>query len=141
MAVTVKVDIDASAIERSRITSELKTYANARFYAYMYDYVPMRDGFLSANVQISDECVHFLSPYAARMYTGERYNFRKDRHPLATAYWDRAALSARKDRLIHDIEQAALHGSATMQQVIRLTTADIRQRLADAERRRDDGGE
>lgn len=139
MAITIKVDINSQEIERSRITTELKTYANARFYAYMYDYVPMRDGFLSANVQISDECVHFLSPYAARMYTGAHYNFRKDRHPLATAYWDRAALSARKDRLTHDIEQAALHGSATMQQAIRMTTAEIRQRLADAERRRDHG--
>lgn len=137
MAVTVKVDIDATAIERSRITPELKTYANARFYAHMYDYVPMRDGFLSANVQISEECVHFLSPYAARMYTGERYNFRTDKHALATAYWDRAAISAKGDRLTNDIEQAALHGSATMQQAIRMTTAEIRQRLVDAERRRD----
>ncbi len=132
MGITVKVDIDAAKIARKAVTPELKTYANARFYAYMYDYVPFREGFLSSNVQISEECVHFLAPYAVRMYTGERYNFNRDRHPLATARWDGPAFAAKGGQMIAEIEAAYKRGNSFMQSGADAVKAVIEQRKQEA---------
>ena len=134
MGITVKVDIHTADIARKAVTPQLRTYANARYYAAMYDYIPFRDGMLSANVTVSDECVHFLSPYAAKMYTGDHYNFRKDHHPLATARWDRPAWAAKSRQICEEIEAAYRCGSGYMQQAVNAERAVIEQRKQQAEK-------
>lgn len=132
MGITVKVDINAADIARKAVTPALRTYANARFYAHMYDYIPFRDGMLSANVTVTEECVHFISPYAARMYTGDRYNFRKDHHPLACARWDRPAWAANGKQIIAEIEAAYKYGDAFMMQAVAMERGTIEQRKQEA---------
>lgn len=132
MGITVKVDINAADIARKAVTPALRTYANMRFYAHMYRYIPFRDGMLSANVTVTEECVHFISPYAARMYTGDRYNFRKDHHPLACARWDRPAWAANGKQIIAEIEAAYKYGDAFMMQAVTMERGTIEQRKQEA---------
>ena len=62
------------------------------------------------NVEITPEHLRYAAPYAARMYYGVGYRFKKDRHPLATAMWDKAAMQTQRDKLTREI--AAYMGEA-----------------------------
>lgn len=133
MGITVKVDIHAADIARNSVTSQLKTYANSRFYAAMYDYIPFRDGMLSSNVTVSEDGVHFLTPYAAKMYTGDQYNFRTDHHALACSHWDRPAWAAKSQKICKEIEDAYKLGNTYMQQSVEADRATIQKRKQQAE--------
>lgn len=106
MGLKVTVKVNARAIADSLITPDLKRYANTRLYAYCDEFVPYKTGHLSQDVRISDEGVHYITPYAVYPYTGTHMHFRTDHHPLATAYWDKAAMTSKGDLLTRDIENA-----------------------------------
>lgn len=109
MGVKVSINIRPDVLSR-RLTPELKRYAHSRLRDYCDKYVPYRDGFLSQNVKVSDECVHYTQEYAAYQYTGDGFNFRRDKHPLATSHWDKAAMTVHGDDLAADIEDAIRGG-------------------------------
>lgn len=70
---------------------------------YMAPYVPMDGGQLYQNYTAEPFKVTYNQPYASRQYHGTHFNFRKDKHPLATAEWDKAMLSVRRDELASEI--------------------------------------
>ena len=77
----------------------------------MHGYVPMDTGALanSAVVFMSADgnrgVVSYTQPYAAYCYYGGHLNFRKDKNPGASAYWDRAMLAAQPGVLCKNIER------------------------------------
>lgn len=81
----------------------VKTYANTRLHAYCSPYVPMDTGMLDQTVDITKDYVHYKVPYAHRIYEGDGLNFSTDKHPLATAHWDKAMAVAKGQQLADDI--------------------------------------
>ena len=81
----------------------VKVYANTRLHAYCSPYVPMDTGMLDQTVDITKDYVHYKVPYAHRIYEGDGLNFSTDKHPLATANWDKAMKVAKGQQLADDI--------------------------------------
>ena len=86
----------ASSLVRNRkillfMASEAKRMFN--------DYVPYRDGALSDTARVGVEgdrgYVEYIQLYAAANYYGTAKKFGRDVHPLATAFWDKAAMQTR----------------------------------------------
>ena len=60
----------------------------------MDKYVPKRTGQLSYSAAITPFKVFYETPYARRVYYGNNLRFSTDKHPNATARWDRAYVAA-----------------------------------------------
>lgn len=72
-------------------------------------YVPMRTGHLMKSgvlgtVLGSGEVV-YNAPYARRCYYGAHLNFRKDKHPQATAFWFEKAKSVHLDKWVDSVNK------------------------------------
>lgn len=101
---------------RIRVSDELKKVRDPTFWRFganewwklISPYTPMDTGALFESVNIrGDEgsgSVEYKQPYAHRMYNGQRMHFRKDKHPLASAEWDKAAEPSQKPRLIQSMQ-------------------------------------
>lgn len=68
-------------------------------------FVPYASGMLSKNYIVTTKYIEYQQPYARKQYKGKDFNFSKDQHPLATAYWDRAMMKSRKDRLVRAVQK------------------------------------
>lgn len=101
----IKVDIDGKKIAAKVITDSVRTFANLTLYRLATPYTPFREGGLLTNVYINKEYIHYKSPYADVVYNGKNMNFNKDKHPLATAKWDKEAMKSKKQQLIDDVER------------------------------------
>ena len=108
-----------------RIFSDnVRKYAHTRLHAYCSPYVPMDSGALDQTVDITPDYVHYKSPYAHFQWEGKVFvddrgstyakrntskhaterNLKCSKHPLASSHWERAAMTAKGDRLAEDIE-------------------------------------
>ena len=83
----------------------------------LYDpFVPMDTGLLAHDavdtyVEGNAGIIHHKAPYAAAVYHAKGRNFNKEKHPLATSYWDEAAKKAgKKDELIRDVQEFIKRG-------------------------------
>lgn len=98
---------------------------------YMNPYVPMQEGILSTNVEVTDTSVHYLSPWAHYQYTGIVYgpnipifengvivgwwsrpnkqptgkniNYSTEKHAKATHHWDKAMINEKGKEFTQDI--------------------------------------
>ncbi|MBQ9428614.1 MAG: hypothetical protein IJU41_03610 [Clostridia bacterium] len=100
-----KKHLSAPAISACFAGDRTKIFANTELWRLCSPYVPMRTGTLMSNVEITPEHLRYKAPYAARMYYGEGFNFRRDKHPLATAKWDEAAMQTQKDKLVRAVTE------------------------------------
>ena len=80
------------------------TRAAREWYKLYTPYVPMDTGRLLRDVRFSPGTIDHRAPYARRVYHGAGLDFRRDRHPLAAANWDRAAEKARRDELLRRLQ-------------------------------------
>lgn len=104
MAVSIKVYIpNIPKLSKRIFSDDVRKYANTRLHAYCSPYVPMNTGYLDQTVEITPECVHYKAPYANRVHKGDGMNFSKDKHPLATAHWERSMAVAKGQQLANDI--------------------------------------
>lgn len=91
------------------INQKLNLFMAQECMRLMTPFVPMDTGALSQTVETKADnkrgIVHYLVPYAHRQYTGESFNFSKEKHPLATHHWDKAMLIAKKTQLIKTIDK------------------------------------
>lgn len=89
------------------------TFAANEWHRFITPYVPMDTGTLAETVNINSSKlygeVEYLAPYAHRMYENN-YNFRKDKHKLASAHWDKAAEPTQKPKLIAAMQDYADSG-------------------------------
>lgn len=84
---------------------DVKVYANTRLHAYCSPYVPMNTGYLDQTVDITKDYVHYKASYAHKNWDGDGLNFSKDKHPLATAHWERSMAVAKGQKLADDITE------------------------------------
>ena len=80
----------------------LLTFGANEFRKIMDPFVPMDTGTLAREVQVGAQdgagYVEYTAPYAKPNYEGwpdEKRQFSKEKHPLATHHWDKAALAVR----------------------------------------------
>ena len=104
--VTVKVNVDLKKAGISKITDDVKLFAVNDMFRLMSPYVPMESGTLFETVDRSTKGVLYKSIYARYQYNGVNFHFNHDpnKHPLATAKWDKAMLAAHGDKLMRDIQ-------------------------------------
>lgn len=68
-------------------------------------YVPFLEGPLSQTIEVTSEYVRYTQPYAHYQYTGDNFNFTKEKHPLASARWDEAMLRDHKDEFLAGVKE------------------------------------
>lgn len=90
--VKVKVNMDGVPKKLGRIAENktLGTFLASEAQRGMNKYVPMRTGALSQSAAVKPFKVTYDVPYAQRVYYGKGLRFSRDKHPNATAEWDRA---------------------------------------------------
>lgn len=104
----MKVDRETSINIPKIITSIRNNRAFGMFVAETWyklyeDYVPWREGVLYDTVRLSPWEIDHIAPYAAEVYEHNR-NYRRDKHPRATAHWSEAAEPAELDKLTQSIQ-------------------------------------
>lgn len=77
---------------------------------YMNPYVPMDTGMLAQNTVVEPFRVYYNQNYAADVYEGNGRNFHKDKHPLATAKWDEAMISAKRNQIAKEMTEYIKRG-------------------------------
>lgn len=105
MAMTIKlVDFFPNKIA-SRFTNndEIGTFAAETVARHMSPYVPMDTGMLYSNFTTRPWQITYESNYAKHCFFGTGINFRKDKHPNATARWDKATESAKSIQIAREI--------------------------------------
>lgn len=68
-------------------------------------YVPFLEGPLSQTVEVTPEHVRYIQPYAHYQYYGIDFNHTLDYHPLASAMWDKAAMSVKMEEFEEQVKQ------------------------------------
>ena len=73
-------------------------------------YVPYDTGELKDDVDYvysltEGSQIVYNADHASRCYYGDDINFHKDKHPLATAHWDKVAMQTQRDRLVREAEK------------------------------------
>ncbi len=124
---SIKVEIYSPGQTVKRIfNKDVMKYAHTRLHAYCSPYVPMDSGTLDQKVNITEEYVHYKSPYAHFQWAGKvfvddrgstyakrstskhptsrKLKYSTDKHPLATSHWEQAMAVAKGEQLASDIE-------------------------------------
>lgn len=71
-----------------------------REFANIIDpWVPYDTGNLSKDITVDASGVTYNADYAAKQYYGTELHHNKEKHPLATAYWDQVAMQTEKEAL------------------------------------------
>ena len=120
-AISVKVNVRIDGNEIIRRWSDLlkdeqtMLMVHQALERYCYPYVPMQEGNLFQQVEITSKSVKYTQPYAHYQYTGELYLaangsswakkdekkypsglplvYSKEKHPKATKEWDKAMMA------------------------------------------------
>lgn len=100
MEIKFKCDINPTKIV-AKITDSKKLWktAHAEWWRLISPYTPFQTGNLMSKVSINSERIKYKSPYAHHAYMGENLDFRKDKHPLASARWSEAATPSQLPKL------------------------------------------
>ncbi|MDE6357907.1 MAG: minor capsid protein [Eubacteriales bacterium] len=104
MKINIKVNINANKIANRVINEDVKLFANQTWYRLYQNFVPMQEGNLYEDTEVTYEYIWHKSPYAERMYNGKDFDFSKEKHHLATAEWDKVAFKSQGNKLKKDIE-------------------------------------
>ena len=96
--------VDIKKHRKALQNADFWTRAAREWYKLYTPYVPMDTGRLLRDVRFGPGTIEHRAPYARRVYHGAGLDFRRDRHPLAAANWDRAAEKARRDELLRRLQ-------------------------------------
>lgn len=105
----MRLDIETGGINAAKWRKTLRnanfwTRAAREWHRLYTPYVPMDTGRLLRDVRITPGQVEHRAPYARRVYAGSGIGFRRDKHPLAAARWDKAAQGAQKAALVRRLQ-------------------------------------
>ncbi|HPF55368.1 MAG TPA: minor capsid protein [Clostridiales bacterium] len=104
-SVTVESHIDIPRNLRKVDNDAFWTFAANEWWRLYFPYIPFDTGTLARSVRISPKTIEHFAPYANSVYNGKFRNFRKDKHPLASAFWDAAAIPSQRDKLIGSMQE------------------------------------
>lgn len=108
-SVTIEVKSKLSKVLQNRlaeINNPSTMLAIHNTLAKMCDpYVPFLEGPLSQTIEVSSEGVRYTQPYARYQYYGDNFNHTIERHPLASARWDKAMMRDHGEEFIAEVEE------------------------------------
>lgn len=87
-----------------KMDDEFGRYAAESWRKRVEPYIPYNTGRLCNDVTIRPFKIEYNAPYANDVYNNLKMNFRKDKHPLATAQWNEVAAPAIMDGFIQDMQ-------------------------------------
>lgn len=103
-----EINIDVKRHLSKVRSNQFWLFAAQQWYRLYLKYVPMENGALAGlvgnKVTITSGQIEHTAPYARYIYNGERFNFRKDPHELASAKWDKAAEPTQKPKLVRTLQ-------------------------------------
>lgn len=67
-------------------------------------WVPFLEGALAQTIEVDPKGITYTQPYATRQYYGVDFNHTKDYHPLASAMWDEAAMTVKREEFERIVE-------------------------------------
>ena len=97
------VDVDCSDIKKVLGGNDVGQFLANRAAEYMEPYVPYRTGHLSESHVETPFLVEYVADYAGIVYEGRNMTIHKDRHPMATSHWDKAAAADHGGELAEDL--------------------------------------
>ena len=69
------------------------------------EFMPYDTGYLINHVVIRNGKIIHEAPYAERLYYGDNFNFRTDKHPLATSQWINWGFIAKSSDIKQEVEE------------------------------------
>jgi len=103
------IKLNEDVIEKALDVPRAVKYLAMEARRLMEPYVPMRTGALCGDADVYMDgdrgVVHYKRKYAAKWFYAAEFAFGKERHPLATAFWDRAMLAACRDELVGNLRK------------------------------------
>lgn len=108
MKITISVadvQVDVNGItSRAENDRAFWTFAAEEWHRLYDPYVPMDEGMLKDTVVIRPKEIEHTQIYARYQYNGIGFNFRRDKHPKASARWDKAAAPTQLPRLASSLQ-------------------------------------
>lgn len=104
---TVTITVDENAIIakiESLLDETTMTQIQRTFATTLHPYVPYDTGRLSTDITVDSTGVTYHAPYAAKNYYGTDIAHKREKHPLATALWDKVAMQTEQEALAHKVE-------------------------------------
>ena len=95
-----EINIDISSNLKKVNNDAFWLFAANEWFKLISPFVPMDTGTLMESVHIKPGEIEYYQPYARRIYNGDYINFRKDKHPLASAKWNIVAKPTEHPKLI-----------------------------------------
>ena len=105
MRVTIEFEGVRAKIKKIAHNDKVGYFMASEAERLMSPYVPMDTGMLYQNTVIEPWKVTYTQNYASRVYKGDRLNFSKEKHPLATSHWDVAMKASRGHELANSVTQ------------------------------------
>ena len=108
MSASVKLTWNGDPV-REIVSNNMLKHAAETWHKLYTPFVPMDTGNLYSNVAFSAEgdsgVITHKAEYSPYVYQGDHMNFRRDKHPLASAHWNEAAISAgKRDELAAEVQ-------------------------------------
>jgi hypothetical protein len=108
MRITISVANVSVAVDRITAKAEndpaFWTFAAEEWHRLYEPYVPMDQGVLKDTVTIRPKEIEHTAIYARYQYNGDGFNFRRDKHPKASAHWDQAAAPTQLPKLAQSMQ-------------------------------------
>ena len=84
-------------------------------FNHMEKYIPMDTGALAGTFDKGINYITYEQPYAHYQYIGESVsgkplNYHKDKHPLATSYWDKKMWTAEGQIVVKEVQDYVNRG-------------------------------
>lgn len=106
--VYIDVEIDENAIQNkveSLIDSKTMLEIHNLFAKIINPWVPYLEGFLSQNIETTEEYVRYKQIYANYQYWGTEFNHTIDVHPLVSAKWDKVAMQTELEKFEQGVKE------------------------------------
>lgn len=126
-SIKVEANINIPADLRKVDNNTFWKYAASEWHRLISPYTPMRSGPLRNNVKINPKEIEYKSPYAhyiykgelmvdpdtgsawakhgaKKVYAGKQLNISKEKNPLASIEWDKAARPTQEPELIRSLQ-------------------------------------
>ena len=110
MSVKIKINIPLDIIEEKVHNDKVGLLMATTCAKAMFDFVPAKTETLANTTTIEPWKVTYEQEYAWYMYHGSHLNFRKEKHPNATAYWDRATQTAKGAQIAQEMTRYIKNG-------------------------------
>lgn len=89
----VDVKFDKKKIEQKVTNDKFGLFVSNEWKRLIDPYTPRDTGTLMQSAKLSQFQIHYIQPYATRIYYGKGFEFKK-KNPYSTYEWDKAAANA-----------------------------------------------